>query len=76
MSDLYAELQQRMPKLQDFAVPSPWPSTMNTADGTTVLQDNDEVALIPPVSGGKDEEPSTAETPLAADLRAHRLGLP
>jgi len=32
--------------------------------GATELRDNDEVALIPPVSGGLVNEPSTAETAL------------
>ncbi|MGB7553715.1 MAG: molybdenum cofactor biosynthesis protein MoaE [Candidatus Korobacteraceae bacterium] len=64
LSDLYVELQQRLPKLQDFRNAIALAINYEYADGATVLQDNDEVALIPPVSGGKVEEESTAETPL------------
>ena len=64
LSDLYAELQQRMPKLQDFRNAIALSINYEYSDGATVLQDNDEVALIPPVSGGKVDEDSTAEAPL------------
>lgn len=64
LSDLYAELQQRMPKLQDFRNAIALSINYEYADGATALQDNDEVALIPPVSGGKADEDSTAEAPL------------
>ena len=69
LSDLYAELQQRIPKFQDFRNAIALSVNYEYSDGTAVLQDNDEVALIPPVSGGKVDEDSTAEIslPLISD---------
>ena len=64
LSDLYAELQQRMPKLQGFGTAIALSINYEYCDGTAVLQDNDEVALIPPVSGGTVDEDSTDEIPL------------
>jgi MoaE-MoaD fusion protein len=64
LSDLYAELQQRIPKLQDFRNAIALSVNYEYSDGAAVLQDNDEVALIPPVSGGKVDEGSTAEISL------------
>jgi molybdopterin converting factor subunit 1 len=63
--DLYSELQQRFPKLRDFRSSIALAVNYEYTDAETVLADNDEVALIPPVSGGKTaDDPSTAETPL------------
>src|ERR1035441_1876835 len=56
LSDLYAEIQQRMPKLHDFGNAIALSINYEYADGAAVLHDNDEVALIPPVSGGRSEE--------------------
>ncbi len=64
LSDLYAELQQRIPKLQDFRNAIALSVNYEYSDGAALLQDNDEVALIPPVSGGKVDEGSTAEISL------------
>ena len=64
LSDLYEQLCQRVSKLQDFRNAIALSINYEYSDGATVLQDNDEVALIPPVSGGKVEEDSTAEAPL------------
>ncbi len=64
LSDLYAELQQRMPKLQEFRNAIALSINYEYSDGSAVLHDNDEVALIPPVSGGSGDEDSTGETPL------------
>src|ERR1039457_255968 len=61
LSDLYAELQQRMPKLQDFRNAIALSINYEYSDGAAVLHDNDEVALIPPVSGGGRDEASTGE---------------
>ena len=64
LSDLYAELQRRMPKLQDFRNAIALSINYEYSEGTATLHDNDEVALIPPVSGGSIDEDSTGETPL------------
>ena len=64
LSDLYAELQQRIPKLQGFRTAIALSINYEYCDGAAVLQDNDEVALIPPVSGGKVDEDSTDEVRL------------
>ena len=60
LSDLYAQLQQRIPKLQDFRHAIALAVNYQYSKGETTLHDNDEVALIPPVSGGKgDDDPTT-----------------
>src|SRR5664280_2606987 len=73
LSDLYAELQQRIPKLQDFRNAIALSINYEYSDGAAVLQDNDEVALIPPVSGGKADEDATAEIPLPLISEHSRL---
>jgi molybdopterin synthase catalytic subunit len=63
--DLFAPLQQRFPKLAAFRGSIALAVNLEYSDGKTVLRDNDEVALIPPVSGGATtEKPSAAETAL------------
>jgi len=65
LADLFAQLQQRIPKLSDFRGAIALAVNYEYSGGETVLRDDDEVALIPPVSGGKvDDEPTTAEMPL------------
>ena len=64
LSDLFAQLQHRIPKLGDFRGSIALAVNYEYSGGETLLHDNDEVALIPPVSGGKATgEPSTAELP-------------
>ena len=60
VGELYAQLQQRVPKLQEFRGAIALAVNYEYSDGKTVLSDNDEVALIPPVSGGSgaDAEPA------------------
>ncbi len=55
--ELYSQLQQRMPKLQDFRGAIALAVNYEYSDGKTALHDNDEVALIPPVSGGSGTTP-------------------
>jgi MoaE-MoaD fusion protein len=64
LSGLYSELERRFPKLQGFRNSIALALNQEYADATAELHDNDEVALIPPVSGGSSDEDSTAETPL------------
>ncbi len=65
LGELFSELQRRIPKLTEFRSAIALAVNYEYSDAATVLQDNDEVALLPPVSGGKDkDEPSTDETPL------------
>jgi len=65
LADLFAQLQHRIPKLSDFRGAIALAVNYEYSSGETVLRDNDEVALIPPVSGGKvDNEPSTADLPM------------
>jgi len=63
--DLFAQLQQRFPKLDSFGGSIALAVNHEYSDGAAVLRDNDEVALIPPVSGGAiTDEPSTADASL------------
>ena len=55
VGELYAQLQQRIPKLQDFRSAIALAVNYEYSEGNTALKDNDEVALIPPVSGGSGE---------------------
>ncbi len=61
--DLFALLQQRFPKLDAFRGSVALAVNLEYSDGKTVLRDNDEVALIPPVSGG-----ATTDKPLTAEV--------
>jgi molybdopterin synthase catalytic subunit len=64
LGDLFARLEQRLPKLQAFRSSIALALNQEYADATAELHDKDEVALIPPVSGGSLDEDSTAENPL------------
>jgi len=65
LADLFVELQRQTPKLQELRGAIALAVNYEYSDPGTVLREDDEVALLPPVSGGKvKEEPSTAETPL------------
>jgi len=65
LGDLFAYLQQRIPKLIDFRGAIALAVNYEYSGGERVLREDDEVALIPPVSGGKiSDDPSTAEMPL------------
>lgn len=64
LSDLYSELERRIPKLQSFRNSLALALNQEYSDDAAELHDNDEVALIPPVSGGSTDEDSTAETPI------------
>ena len=60
LSDLYTQIQQRIPKLQDLRHAIAFSVNYQYSKGEVTLHDNDEVALIPPVSGGKgDDDPTT-----------------
>jgi MoaE-MoaD fusion protein len=63
LGDLYAELEGRFPKLQGFRNSLALALNQEYADAGAELHNDDEVALIPPVSGGADDD-STAETPI------------
>jgi MoaE-MoaD fusion protein len=70
LGDLYSELQKRIPKLGDFRRAMALAVNYEYSGSETVLAEDDEVALIPPVSGGKiSDEPSTADCalPLISD---------
>src|SRR5580698_6039555 len=65
VGDLYTELKQRIPKLQDFRGAIALAVNYEYADAAATLQEDDEVALIPPVSGGSGGE-AVAELPLTS----------
>jgi molybdopterin synthase catalytic subunit len=65
LGDLFTRLQQQIPKLREFRGAIALAVNYEYSNGAAILRDNDEVALIPPVSGGAGkDEPSTAEAPL------------
>lgn len=58
--DLFSSLRERHPAIERFAKSVALAVNLEYSDKTRVLQPNDEVALIPPVSGGlPDEETRT-----------------
>jgi len=70
LGDLFAELEHRIPKLSQFRRAVALAVNYEYSDSGTILRDDDEIALLPPVSGGKvddgkkEDEPSTAEIPV------------
>ena len=64
LSDLYRQLEQRFPKLGSFRNSIALALNQEYSNPAAELHDNDEVALIPPVSGGSTDEDSTDEHPL------------
>jgi MoaE-MoaD fusion protein len=56
---LYEQLQQRFPKLRDFRGAIALAVNYEYSDGKAALKDGDEVALIPPVSGGSGAVPDS-----------------
>jgi molybdopterin synthase catalytic subunit len=62
LHDLYRDLQQRIPELVSFRKSIALALNQEYSSGITELHPNDEVALIPPVSGGAEGD-STAEYP-------------
>ena len=65
LDELLAEVERRTPRLSEWRGALALAVNYEYADGATVLQENDEVALLPPVSGGAHgEEPPTAEMTL------------
>jgi len=52
--EAWEELRRLYPRLQSFSYLPAMAVNTNFADSDTVLQDNDELAFIPPVAGGGD----------------------
>ena len=61
LSDLYSELEQCFPRLAGFRNSIALALNQEYSNTAAELHDNDEVALIPPVSGGSKDEDSTDE---------------
>jgi molybdopterin synthase catalytic subunit len=76
LQDLCRILQERIPELDKVYNAIALALNYEYSDGTAELHENDEVALIPPVSGGTSDEVSTAEhqTPLLSRHAALVLG--
>src|SRR5271165_6155610 len=62
LGELYATLQQRIPKLQQFRHAVALAVNCEYSGSETRLREGDEVALIPPVSGGAPAGPAVSET--------------
>jgi molybdopterin synthase catalytic subunit len=58
---LWAALVARYPTLGRLPVPSRYAINDEFVDGDTVLREHDEIALIPPVSGGMGPRPPLVE---------------
>lgn len=75
---LMAKLQEQFPRLERLAPTLAVAVNREYAEADTVLKDGDEVALIPPVSGGAVDKPlfEVTEEPLSADEIAARVTNP
>ena len=80
VADLVAHYQQRFPRWQEFRPSIAVAVNQEYADASAALQPNDEVAFLPPVSGGEERdrieltrEPIRTEEIVAA-LKAPRDG--
>jgi molybdopterin converting factor subunit 1 len=62
LGELYATLQQRVPQLHQFHHAIALAVNYEYSDADTQLQEGDEVALIPPVSGGAPEAGDPGQT--------------
>jgi molybdopterin converting factor subunit 1 len=62
VGELYATLQQRIPQLQQFRHVVAIAVNCEYSSSETRLREGDEVALIPPVSGGAPEKHAISET--------------
>jgi molybdopterin converting factor subunit 1 len=63
LAELYAVLQERMPQLQNFRQAIALAVNYEYSAADTPLRDGDEIALIPPVSGGAPDTPVSVHTP-------------
>jgi len=61
---LYAALQQRLPQLQKFHQAIAMAVNYEYSGSDTPLREGDEVALIPPVSGGAPDAPGANSDPI------------
>ncbi len=73
VGELYAQLQQRAPKLRDFRAAIALAVNCEYADGSAALHDGDEIALIPPVSGGNVTSDEAEDSALPLILEHARL---
>jgi len=78
LAELYAALQQRIPQLQEFRHAIALAVNYEYSGGETALHEGDEVALIPPVSGGAPEDsvggdPAGTQTTEHAALVLHAI---
>ena len=68
LGDLFDQLRQSIPKLNEFRGAIALAVNYEYCDGRTVLRNDDEVALIPPVSGGAaTKSPVEAVLPLISE---------
>ena len=67
LEQLFAHLKERVPNLERFRGAIALAVNYEYSNGATVLRDNDEVALIPPVSGGAEMSPAEVLLPLISE---------
>ena len=63
LGDLYAMLQRHVPQLVEFRHAIALAVNYEYSNAETLLRDGDEVALIPPVSGGAPEQSTAVSSP-------------
>jgi molybdopterin converting factor subunit 1 len=63
LSDLMAQYAERFPKFKPMAGSIACSVNREYAQSSVVLQDGDEVGLLPPVSGGLGALPKSPELP-------------
>jgi MoaE-MoaD fusion protein len=69
LGELYATLQERIPQLAEFGHAVAMAVNYEYSAPNRILHDGDEVALLPPVSGGAPDRPQIQMTDHAALVR-------
>ena len=75
LADLLLEIRQTYPNLAPPDIDIVAAVNEEYDDGELTLQEGDEVALIPPVSGGGEESPSPQPSPRTREREKRGKGL-
>jgi molybdopterin synthase catalytic subunit len=76
LRDLFADLEQRFPKLSGLRDSLALALNLEYSDAAAELHDGDEVALIPPVSGGGKDDATAETVPLLISQHARLVEKP
>ncbi len=75
VGDLFELYARRFPRLEEMARSLRWGVNQEFSERERVLKENDEVAFLPPVSGGSGAEPAARWRQMIEDPEGHFFGL-